>query len=40
MAAAMSGALKVEEPATKALAPALAAMGAVFGSMPPSTSMW
>ena len=40
MAAAISGALKVEEPATKTLAPAAAASGAVSGSIPPSTSMW
>ncbi len=39
MAVVMSGALKVEEPATKTLAPALAARGAVVGSIPPSTWM-
>ena len=37
MAAAMSGALKVEEPATKALAPALAAMG---GGLPCVVLCW
>lgn len=35
----MSGALKVEEPATNTFAPAVAATGAVRGSIPPSTSM-
>ena len=40
MAAAMSGARKVEDPATMTFAPAAKLRAAVAASIPPSTSMW